>query len=118
MDLTEAESPEEALTAVLSPELSQDCLRIVLTGERRQLPDLAALERLGAGRCFTLVLRDRTRPARDLWERAGEDNLTGLFLRELRAQWESAQDGAEREKLLQAARFGLAALENGEDCCP
>ncbi len=118
VDLTEAESPEEALTAVLSPELSQDCLRIVLTGERRQLPDLAALERLGAGRCFTLVLRDRTRPARDLWERAGEDNLTGLFLRELRAQWESAQDGAEREKLLQAARFGLAALENGEDCCP
>ena len=40
----------------------------------------------------------------------GEDSLTGLVLRQLKAQ-----GGPEAEL---AARFALAALENGEDPCP
>ena len=55
----------------------------------------------------------------ELWERAEEESLTGLFLREMQTRLEQAgENGEERALLEQAARFGLAALENGEDCCP
>ena len=50
--------------------------------------------------------------AEDVWARAGEDSLRGLFLRELRAKWDSAADEAEREAVVQAVRFGLAALDH------
>ncbi len=53
----------------------------------------------------------------DLWARGSEDSLTGLFLREMRARLDGAEEG-ERDKLLLAARFGLAALEGGEDVRP
>ena len=43
--------------------------------------------------------------------RSGEDSLTGLFLRTLRS------GALEGDGLELAARFGLAALENGEDPC-
>ena len=58
-----------------------------------------------------LELRDRTRPARSLWARAGEDTLRGLFLRELKARYDAAPDEAAREQVVLAVRFGLAALE-------
>ena len=64
-----------------------------------------------------MELRDRTTLPQDLWARAGEDTLTGLFLREMKDRLEGAEDG-ERDKLLLAARFGLAALEGGEDVRP
>lgn len=64
-----------------------------------------------------MELRDRTTLPVELWARAAEDSLTGLFLREMRARLDGA-DGDERDKLLLAARFGLAALEGGEDICP
>ena len=50
-------------------------------------------------------------PRRALWARSGEDSLTGLFLRTLRS------GALEGDGLELAARFGLAALENGEDPC-
>ena len=53
----------------------------------------------------------------DLWARADEDSLTGLFLREMRARLGGA-DEADKDKLLLCARFGLAALEGGEDVRP
>ena len=53
----------------------------------------------------------------ELWERAEEDTLTGLFLRNMRARI-SAAGAEEREGLELAVRFGLAALEHGEDCRP
>ena len=46
----------------------------------------------------------------DIWARAEEDSLRGLFLRELRQR--QAQSEAEREIIDQAARFGLAALDH------
>ena len=54
---------------------------------------------------------------RDLWGRAEEDNLTGLFLREMRRRLEAAEE-EDRANILLATRFGLAALEGGEDVCP
>lgn len=118
VDLTGAQSPEEALSSALPADCAQDCLRVILAGERAEPLDLPALEAAAAPRCFTLSLRDHTRPKRDLWARAGEESLTGLFLRQMRARLAQAGDEAAESRLLEAARFGLAALENGEDCRP
>ena len=49
--------------------------------------------------------------AEDIWARAEEDSLRGLFLRELRRR-ETAGSETERETVDQAARFGLAALDH------
>ena len=73
--------------------------------------DLNALQRRFAGRCEYLELRDETILPQNLWKRAEEDSLRGLFLRQLREKLESAETEAEREIVRQAARFGLAALE-------
>lgn len=96
---------------------SPDLVRILLTGESRFAPDLAALAAQAAPHFFHAELRDQTTLPQDLWARAGEDSLTGLFLREMRARLESAGE-EEKDKLLLAARFGLAALEGGEDVRP
>ena len=110
-DVTGAESAETALRSVLPAAPSEDCCRIVLTGRRDfPAPDLAALTALAEPFYFSVSLRDRTAEKRDLWERAGEDSLTGLTLRAL-----EALEGEERDL---AARFALAALEHGEDPCP
>ena len=69
----------------------------------------------GAGalpRFWGLTLRDHPRAARALWERRGEDTLTGLFLREMEGR---CQAEPENEAVQLAVRFGLAALEHGED---
>ena len=110
-DVTGAESAEAALRSVMPAAPSEDCCRIVLTGRRDfPAPDLAALTALAEPFYFSVSLRDRTAEKRDLWERAGEDSLTGLTLRAL-----EALEGEERDL---AARFALAALEHGEDPCP
>ena len=96
---------------------SPDLVRFLLTGESRLAPDLAALTAQAAPHFFHVELRDRTTLPVDLWARGSEDSLTGLFLREMRARLDGAEEG-ERDKLLLAARFGLAALEGGEDVRP
>ena len=80
--------------------------------------DLPALETAFAPRCYVLQLRDQTRPAENIWKRAGEDTLRGLFLQDLRQRWEAAADEEERQKIALAVRFGLAALEHREEPLP
>lgn len=112
VDVTGAESPAAALAAALPADAGEDCCRIVLTGERgEEPPELAALAALAEPRFYSVTLRDQTRERRALWARSGEDSLTGLFLRTLRS------GALEGDGLELAARFGLAALENGEDPC-
>ena len=94
-----------------------DLVRIVLTGESARTPDLATMTEQAESRCFYVELRDETTLPQQLWARAEEDNLTGLFLREMRRRLDEAKE-ADRPAVLLAARFGLAALEGGEDICP
>ena len=115
--LTGADSPLEAARAALRGHEADIC-RLTFTGEWDAALDLTALERELAGACWSLSLRDRTAPRRDLWARAGEDSLTGLFLREMRTRLEHAQDDDARAAAELAVRFGLAALEGEEDCRP
>lgn len=101
----------QALEEVLSPVPEEDICRVVLTGETGETGvELAALEREFAGRCYVLQLRDDTRVAQDIWARAGEDSLRGLFLQELRRRYDAA-DPEEQKKIDLAVRFGLAALD-------
>ena len=102
---------------ILPTDPSGDLVRIILTGESDGAPDLAALTARAEERFFYAEVRDETTLPADLWERSGEDTLTGLFLRELHRRLDAAPE-EERPKLLLAARFGLAALEGREDICP
>lgn len=77
-------------------------------------PDLSRLRRNLDDCFFSLQLRDETRLRQDVWERAEEDSLRGIFLRKLREKYNSAQS-EERELIEQAARWGLAALDNMEE---
>lgn len=96
---------------------SPDLVRLILRGAQSRTPDLAGLTRQWGDRFFHLELRDETTLPRDLWDRAEEDTLTGLFLRQMRLKLSQAS-GEDRPALLLATRFGLAALEGGEDTRP
>ena len=103
-------SPGEALEAAAPG--SEDICRIIFTGETDEAGiDLPALESAYRDRFYSLELRDRTRPAQSLWERAGEDTLRGLFLREMKRRYDAAPGEEAREEITLAVRFGLAALE-------
>lgn len=105
-------SPRQALEAALPPTASEDICRILFKGETDEVAvDLPALESAFRDRCYSLELRDATRPAQSLWARAEEDTLRGLFLRELKGQYDAAPDEAAREQIALAVRFGLAALD-------
>ncbi|MCI8423859.1 MAG: DNA repair exonuclease [Lawsonibacter sp.] len=111
VDMTGAKDPLETILAALPPDVSGDICRLLLTGEG-PAPDLPALERELSGHFYGLTLRDHTRLPQDLWKRRGEDTLTGLFLQ---VMWDRCQQEPQSQTAQLAARFGLAALENGED---
>ena len=105
--------PRAAVEAALPQDTARHLYRILLTGETGEGGvDAAALEESLAERFYALEIRDGTRMAEDIWRRAEEDSLRGLFLRELRLRWAAAKTEAEREQVTQAVRFGLAALDH------
>ncbi len=104
--------PAESDLAQALADKENDYVRVTLTGESEPL-DLPALRTRLEPLCRVLELRDETVPPLDLWARAGEDTLTGHFVRELRARLDNA-DEADKPRLLAALRWGLAALEGRE----
>ena len=111
VDLTGASDGAAALQGVLPEDAAQHIFRILLTGEC-EAPDLSALERALSPLCYGLTLRDHTRLPQNLWARREEDSLTGLFLRSM---WEKCQAEPDNQLYQLCARYGLAALENGEE---
>lgn len=112
VDIT-TKDPLEAAREVLEQQAPEDCIKLIFTGRREQRPGLAALERKLEGMVFALRLRDRTRPQSGLWDKTEEDTLAGAFLRLMKEQVEQGDETAAL-----AVDFGLAALEQGEDCRP
>lgn len=105
-------SAEDALRAALPDATVRDIYRIIFTGETDERGlDLKSIEEQFAPDFFHLELRDETRIGEDVWARAQEDSLRGLFLRELRTKFDVASSDDERAKISLAARFGLAALD-------
>ncbi len=109
-DVTGA-TPDEALKSAMPETAASDICRVVFTGEtdERGVDIKSIYERFAPEFCH-LEVRDETRIRQDVWARAGEDSLRGLFLRELRGQYDAADD-AQRRHIERAARFGLAALD-------
>ncbi len=104
-------TPEEALRSVMPATAADDLCRVVFRGETDGLGvDIKSIQSRFAPDFFYLELRDETRVRQDVWARAGEDSLRGLFLRELRARYDAAGED-ERRGIERAVRFGLAALD-------
>lgn len=104
-----------AIHTALPDDTAADTYRIILEGETDSAPDLKRLGENLRGLFFALEIRDETRIRRGLWESAGEDSLRGLFLSKLYKRYESSGLESERRLIEQAARWGLAALENREE---
>lgn len=111
VDITGAADLAAAVQKALPEDAQQHIFRILLTGEG-DAPDLPALERALAPLCYGVTLRDHTRLPQNLWARREEDSLTGLFLRSM---WEKCQAEPDNQLYQLCARYGLAALENGEE---
>ena len=113
VDVTDAD-PADALERALPEDTARDLYRITFTGETDERGiDGKALHERFAPAFFALELRDETRIRQDVWARASEDSLRGLFLRELRERYDAAAE-RERPMIERAARFGLAALDKRE----
>ena len=100
---------------LLPDDTVRDTYRITLTGETAAAPDLRKLHQNLDEMFFSLQLRDKTRPMPQIWESAGGDTLRGLFLQKLRTLYDAAVTEAEKSRIEQAVRWGLAAMENGEE---
>ena len=109
-DVTD-KTPEEALRSAMPETAASDLCRVVFTGgtDERGV-DIKSIQERFAPEFFHLELRDETRIREDIWARAQEDSLRGLFLRELRGKYDAADEGG-RSTVEKAARFGLAALD-------
>lgn len=114
VDVTGAD-PLLAVHTLLPDESVRDVYRIILTGEVDERPDLNRLRLNLSELFFELQLRDETTPRRSLWEKAGDDTLRGLFLKKLKDKYDTAPDDDTRRAVEQAARWGLAALDNREE---
>ena len=115
VDVTDAESLPDAVARALPADSGDDIYRLILTGQTETPPDLSALRKEMEGRFFALELRDGTTRRRDIWAERGTDSLKGLFLSRLWERLETVSGEAGRERILRAAEYGLAAMENGEE---
>lgn len=103
--------------APLPPDRSPDLVRFVMQGACAVPPDPEELAARLSPLHFYVEVRDETTLPEDLWARQREDSLTGLFLRALHHRLAEVGE-EERQTLILAARFGLAALEGREDIRP
>ncbi len=112
VDIT-GKDPCAAVEEALPMDTEADLYRISLVGETgEQGVDCQALRERLENRFYTLEIEDHTRLREDLWARAGEDSLRGLFLGELHRRREQALTEKDREIIDRAARYGLAALDH------
>lgn len=110
VDVTER-IPAEALQSMMPETAASDICRVIFTGETDERGvDIKSIEERFASDFFHLELRDETHIRQDIWARVREDSLRGLFLKELREQYDAADDGG-RARIERAVRFGLAALD-------
>ena len=105
----------QEIEKLLPSDTAQDIYRIILTGETDSPVDTEAIEEALADRFFSLTVRDETLPRRDVWDSMDSNTLKGLFLRKMHGRFERAESEKERNKIMLAVRYALAAMENGEE---
>lgn len=116
IDVSSFENTLSAAEAALSGIDSRDIVRVVLTGETDEEIDTTAISEKLSSKAFHLVVRNKTQHRRDLWEGLSEDTLRGSFLRIMRRKFESAADDDERNIVIAALKYALAAMDNREGC--
>ena len=87
-----------------------DILRFILTGETDLPIDVSLLEKELAESAFFVSVRDKTLPKQDIWSAIGEDSLKGIFLEQMKERLTGAKSEEDREKIIMAATYGIAAL--------
>ena len=107
----DANAPIEAQIAP-SP---RDIVRVELFGACESAPNLAAIRERLKDYFFALELKDKTTLAENIWARAEEDTLRGLFLRKMRQELDATEGDFERAQICAAVRWGIAALDGGEE---
>lgn len=115
VDLTDSRDHAGTVGSAVGRDASRDIYRIVLTGTPETPPDMAALQGALEGKFFALELRDETRLRRDVWDGREVLSLRGLYLAKLWQRYQAAESDQERASIELAARYGLRALENGEE---
>jgi DNA repair exonuclease SbcCD nuclease subunit len=104
---------QKAIEQALPADTTQHLYRILLTGESDETGvNVSGLKEQLADRFYALDIRDHTRIAEDVWSACDEDSLRGLFLQNLRMEWNAAKTEEEQETVTRAVRFGLAALDH------
>ena len=112
IDLSDSQSAAAAIERAIGHGCERDIVRIVLEGESDCEVNSDELAETFSKSVFSLQIKNLVTPKRDIWESAGESTLKGVFLQSLLERHNA--EGAEKEKLDIAARYGLAALENRE----
>ena len=110
-------NPAIAVQMALPDETVRDVYRITLTGETDRQIDLRQLERYFREYFFELQIADETRLSQDIdiWSKAGDDTLRGIFLGKLKERYDNAETEKEKHDIEGAVRWGLAALDNMEE---
>lgn len=114
VDIT-GEDPLTAIMHCLPADTSRHLYRIILTGTAEQSPEMGTLQRVLEDKFYYLELQNRAKIRQDLWSRANEATLRGAFLRKLRAQLDTAGTPEAQAAIEDAARWGIAALDGGEE---
>jgi DNA repair exonuclease SbcCD nuclease subunit len=115
IDISGYDNATEAVLSSLPGGCERDVYRLILTGQTHERLKPEEIKAAIAGRFDYVEIKDETQLSKDVWEAAGEDTLKGNFLRILRGKYDSASGEAEREEIVLAARYGLAALEYREE---
>lgn len=101
------------LDEIITPR-KDDIIRIILRGACSGAPDIKAISEKYRNYFFALDIKDSTTIRRDMWEFCGENSLKGIFLRSMKQQLDAAQSDEDREIIISAVRWGVAALDGGE----
>lgn len=117
VDMTAKADPITALKEAIPENSERDIYRVIFTGEYAGAVDTAALSDIYGGYFFHAVFRDETRKSGDIWLGTGENSLRGAFLERMRNAYEQAAED-KKESVLNAVRYGLAALDRREDWRP
>lgn len=114
VDVTE-QDPLFAIQLALPDETVRDIYRIILRGETDRPLDLQMLQEKLSEYFFEVQLRDETHLKGNLWERAGNSTLRGIFLARMKKQFDAVEDEQQRSRIEQAVRWGMAAMDHREE---
>jgi len=118
IDVTGADDISAAVSENIAEENLNRICRIILKGEYDNKIDIAQLTEEFKDKFFDVTFRNETTVCHDIWDGIDENSLRGLFLKNMREKYDSAEDESIKEQLALAVRYGLSALDKREEWRP